>query len=141
MRWLPQRVSQFKLVGRRVHAKYKSAGNAPVNPPKSFARRIYSDGRRIGRRLSAPDRQTGAHAVQDYESDENVRQRPLLPDHVTLSDIAASIHPDRQVCTATARNMMDRLGVRFIKVGNERLYSRSEVVRALLEPPNGLDPV
>jgi len=51
----------------------------------------------------------------------------LLPNRITLDEIAEAIDG----CERTARSLMDRLGVPYVRVKNIRLYDR-DVVRAAI---------
>jgi hypothetical protein len=59
---------------------------------------------------------------------------PLFPDRITLLDIARAIRPGdpRGACERTARNLMDRLAVPYLKLAGMRLYDRTVVREALL---------
>ncbi len=62
----------------------------------------------------------------------------LIGDRITLEQIAAAIRPPgRPACARTARNLVDRLHIPFVKVAGVRWYERETVRRALLAGEQG----
>jgi hypothetical protein len=59
---------------------------------------------------------------------------PLFPNRMTLQDIARAMRPGapRGACERTARNLMDRLHVPYVKLAGVRWYDRDAVRAALL---------
>jgi hypothetical protein len=59
---------------------------------------------------------------------------PLLPNRITLLDIARAMRPGdaRGACERTARNAMDRLSVPYVKMAGQRWYDKAAVREALL---------
>ena len=47
---------------------------------------------------------------------------PLFPGYCNLQKLAVAINPDDPPCERTVRNLMDDLGVPYIKPAGERLY-------------------
>jgi hypothetical protein len=74
-----------------------------------------------------------ANAPHDREADEFTRRIPecLRGNTVSLSTVALVIHPDRPVHVATARKLLDRLAVPFVRVGGERIYRPAAILQAL----------
>ena len=64
---------------------------------------------------------------------------PLFPNRMTLQDIARAVRPNdpRGACERTARNLVDRLHVPYVKLAGVRWYDRDAVRAALLAGEQG----
>jgi hypothetical protein len=57
--------------------------------------------------------------------------KPLLPNHVTIAQLALEINPTKPPCERSIYNLVDRLNIPYVKLLNERLFDR-DVVRAAI---------
>jgi hypothetical protein len=57
--------------------------------------------------------------------------KPLLPNHVTIAQLALEINPNKPPCERSIYNLVDRLNIPYVKLLNERLFDR-DVVRAAI---------
>jgi len=66
--------------------------------------------------------------TENVESSPKLSREQLLPNRVTLADIAAAMNGGERA----ARNHMDRLRVPFVKAMNVRYYDLDDVRAAIL---------
>jgi hypothetical protein len=63
--------------------------------------------------------------------DTTEQPKPLLPNHVTIAQLALEINPIKPPCERSIYNLVDRLNIPYVKLLNERLFDR-DVVRAAI---------